>query len=417
MQNKEINSDNYPEQIVVSENEPRFLSANNQSNNFFDDNITGLMKNQNKSADINKPLKTSKLTNQTITTNASKDITSPTDSNIDTNVQDTSEQSVGENSSSINIANNNYNVQNINPDNNVLHNDNSKDITNPTDSNIDATNPTDSNIDAKVQDTSEPNTGENQENSKPHIIEIITGSSMFKYVLGAMIIFAICFISSLFTFNIMLTPVEVQGYSMLPTINNTAVGENANVYNDIVYISKTKNIKYKDIVVIKEGKTPSGKQIIKRVIACPGETITFKRVGTEFNALQEYFLVDIYINGVKLNETYTNETQTKIQNLYETSKYYQYNNTIVSALQYNETNGTQTQFSVTLKDDEYFVMGDNRNGYLSDDERKHGSVDSRMFGPIKKDEIVGKVSLHIKYGENMIQAIWKSLFAVRLHKI
>ena len=38
---------------------------------------------------------------------------------------------------------------------------------------------------------------------------------------------------------------------------------------------------------------------------------------------------------------------------------------------------------MTLKEDEYFVLGDNRGN----------SYDSRFFGPIKKDEIIGKLSL------------------------
>ena len=174
-----------------------------------------------------------------------------------------------------------------------------------------------------------PNIEINSNVSVPHkekisivkTIEIITGSTVFRYVLGAMIIFAMCFITSLFTFNIVLVPVEVQGYSMLPTINASASGDGGETYTDIVYVSKSKNIHYKDIVVIKGGKTPSGKQIIKRVIATPGDTLTFKKVDTTYEYGQIYFVVDIYLNGNKLNETYTKEAQTKIQNTYEPSEY------------------------------------------------------------------------------------------------
>lgn len=257
---------------------------------------------------------------------------------------------------------------------------------------------------------SETNNRTSEQKHSVHKVELSALNSVFQYLLVAMIVFGCCFVTSFFTFNFVLIPVEVQGYSMYPTINSSAMGENAEFYNDIVYISKSKKVEYKDIIIIKEGKTPSGKQLIKRVIATPEQTITFKRVGTEFVGLQEYFLVDIYIDGEKLEEDYTKESQTKIQNLIESSSYYQFNNKIVSALQYNETDKTNTQYSLTLADDEYFVMGDNRNGYISDDERDHGSVDSRMFGPIKQDEIVGKVCLHIEYGESILQSIWKQLF-------
>lgn len=40
-----------------------------------------------------------------------------------------------------------------------------------------------------------------------------------------------------------------------------------------------------------------------------------------------------------------------------------------------------------LGEDEYFVMGDNRSRY--------GSMDSREFGPVRKDEIVGEVKFRI----------------------
>lgn len=247
-------------------------------------------------------------------------------------------------------------------------------------------------------------------------IEIITGSTVFRYVLGAMIIFAMCFITSLFTFNIVLVPVEVQGYSMLPTINASASGDGGETYTDIVYVSKSKNIHYKDIVVIKGGKTPSGKQIIKRVIATPGDTLTFKKIDTTYEYGQIYFVVDIYLNGNKLNETYTKEAQTKIQNTYEPSEYYEFYNELVAGLKNTNTTETITagEFSITMGKDEYFVMGDNRNSYNTADERSHGSIDSRMFGTVKKDEIVGKVAIQVKYGKNMLESIWTAIFGTRL---
>lgn len=269
-----------------------------------------------------------------------------------------------------------------------------------------------------------PNIEINSNVSVPHkektsivkTIEIITGSTVFRYVLGAMIIFAMCFITSLFTFNIVLVPVEVQGYSMLPTINASASGDGGETYTDIVYVSKSKNIHYKDIVVIKGGKTPSGKQIIKRVIATPGDTLTFKKVDTTYEYGQIYFVVDIYLNGNKLNETYTKEAQTKIQNTYEPSEYYEFYNELVAGLKNTNTTETITagEFTITMGKDEYFVMGDNRNSYNIADERSHGSIDSRMFGTVKKDEIVGKVAIQVKYGKNMLESIWTAIFGTRL---
>lgn len=251
-----------------------------------------------------------------------------------------------------------------------------------------------------------------QKHKKPKIIktiEIITGSTIFKYVLGAMIIFAICFISSLFTFNIVLVPVEVQGYSMLPTINASASGLDGETYTDIVYISSVRTFSYKDIVVIKGGKTQSGKQIIKRIIATPGDTLTFRVTKTDYFDFKSYFVVDIYLNGKKLVENYTKEMETKIQNTHNDPEYFSFGNKLVDTL---ESDG---EFTIKMGTDEYFVMGDNRNAYnKAGDERSNGSVDSRMFGTVKKSEIVGKVAIQVKYGQNMLQAIWQAIFGVRL---
>ena len=92
-----------------------------------------------------------------------------------------------------------------------------------------------------------------------------------------------------------------------------------------------------DIVVV---KSPDG-DIIKRVYGLPGETISCE------NGF-------IYINGRKIEDKY---------------------------------NGNKTlDFElVKLKDDEYFVMGDNRMN----------SKDSRIFGQKKKDQIKGKTKLVI----------------------
>lgn len=251
-----------------------------------------------------------------------------------------------------------------------------------------------------------------QKHEKPKIIktiEIITGSTIFKYVLGAMIIFAICFISSLFTFNIVLVPVEVQGYSMLPTINASASGLEGETYTDIVYISSARTLSYKDIVVIKGGKTQSGKQIIKRIIATPGDTLTFRVTRTDYFDFKSYFVVDIYLNGKKLVENYTKESETKIQNTHNDPEYFSFGNKLIDIL---ESDG---EFTIKMGTDEYFVMGDNRNAYnKAGDERSNGSVDSRMFGTVKKSEIVGKVAIQVKYGQNMLQAIWQAIFGVRL---
>ena len=100
------------------------------------------------------------------------------------------------------------------------------------------------------------------------------------------------------------------------------------ILNKIKY--NFKNVERFDIVVVKY----ENHYIIKRVIALPGEVIEYKD-----NVL--------YINDRKVQDKY---------------------NSI-----------EQDDFSLELGNDEYFVMGDNRGD----------SLDSRIIGPIKKDDIMG----------------------------
>ena len=89
---------------------------------------------------------------------------------------------------------------------------------------------------------------------------------------------------------------------------------------------------------------------IKRIIGLPGETVQIMDDGS------------IYINGEKLEENYGMEVIKP------------------------ETIGRAAE-SIELGDDEYFVMGDNRNN----------SSDSRtdMVGNIKRENIIGKAWLRI----------------------
>lgn len=101
-----------------------------------------------------------------------------------------------------------------------------------------------------------------------------------------------------------------------------------------------------DIVVFKYPNDPK-QFFIKRVIGLPNETV-------EIADGHVRIYNDDHPNGFLLDET--------------------------SYLDQDFTAGTLT---VTLKADEYFLMGDNRSS----------SLDSRIFGPVKQEAIVGRVWL------------------------
>ncbi len=89
----------------------------------------------------------------------------------------------------------------------------------------------------------------------------------------------------------------------------------------------------------------SGCDYIKRVIALPGETVQLAEGG-------------IYINGVKLDE----------------SEY------LAGSVVTNPGAYTADEREITLGEDQYFVIGDNRGN----------SSDSRAWGPIHADDIIGR---------------------------
>ncbi len=133
---------------------------------------------------------------------------------------------------------------------------------------------------------------------------------------------------------------EVIGSSMEPNLYE----------NDQLLVEKISKlfkggITYGDIITINAQGLDGhigDKNIIKRVIGLPGDTIEI-RDGK------------VWRNGVMLEEKYLTETDTSPRN--------------------------ELYSDLTLKDNEYYVLGDHRSV----------SLDSRTFGPVTKDRIIGEV--------------------------
>lgn len=116
-------------------------------------------------------------------------------------------------------------------------------------------------------------------------------------------------------------PVRIVGNSMFPTLHN----------GDLALCSRFTNIDRFDVVVV----NVDNMKIIKRVIGLPNETIEYKD-----NKL--------YINGEHVQDVYNN--------------------------------GYTKDFKHSLKDNEYFCLGDNREN----------SKDSREYGGFTRNQIVGE---------------------------
>lgn len=125
-------------------------------------------------------------------------------------------------------------------------------------------------------------------------------------------------------FNIISVNV-VSGSSMYPTLKNGDIK---------IGINKNSNIHIGDIVIFRHDK----KTLIKRICGVPGDSIEI------LNGI-------IYRNDNALNEPYIKEKSYDAMS------------------------------EITLKENEYFVLGDNRNN----------SLDSRFFGTINRKDIIEKI--------------------------
>lgn len=162
---------------------------------------------------------------------------------------------------------------------------------------------------------------------------------MKKEILSWIACFAIAIGAALFIVTFIGQRVEVDGQSMESTLQHKD-----NLICDKISYRFTDPERF-DIVIIYPDEEKN-KRWIKRIIGLPGETV---RIDEEGN---------IYINGEILEEDYGKEVI--------------------------EDAGLAAQ-TITLGEDEYWVMGDNRN---------HSS-DSRVIGPVPKDRILGKAFIRI----------------------
>ena len=162
-------------------------------------------------------------------------------------------------------------------------------------------------------------------------------------------------------FNVFIQRVQVSGHSMDPTLKT----------NEKLFAIKHIPIDRFDIVVAKEKTDDENIFIIKRVIGLPGDTVEYKKD-------------QLYVNGKKMNEPYLDSFKEKLKDG-SLIDYFTKINSNYANFDFNtdyltvDSSGNDT-FKVTLKSEEYFLLGDDRPI----------SKDSRAVGPIKKSDIISK---------------------------
>lgn len=227
---------------------------------------------------------------------------------------------------------------------------------------------------------------ENKETAPQEVLTVKpkkADGSLLKFVYSVLAVLSGLFVLGVFFGRIVFFPISVKGTSMQPTLNASAKSETESL--DVVYLGSAANVKLRDIVVF-DSKSYTGDSdlYIKRVIAVPGDVVEFR--ASEINA--EWLYYEVYVNGVMLTENYIKEPM-RFNRIYHSD--------IEEAFVMRYIEGNK---KIELLSNEYFLMGDNRNV----------STDSRLLGPIKKKDFVGKVYLQIKSGQNIVTALFDKIF-------
>lgn len=142
--------------------------------------------------------------------------------------------------------------------------------------------------------------------------------------------------------NLYFTPIKIVGSSMEPTLTNQEFGVMDQSEGALSRLQRF------DIVIVKQNPSID-RYLIKRIIGLPGETLVFDQVGQltiNQEPIEQPFIPEV---------GYQDQTCTNIN--------------------------AQGCTPITLDAESYFVMGDNR-GF---------STDSRFFGPIGREQLIGQL--------------------------
>lgn len=180
--------------------------------------------------------------------------------------------------------------------------------------------------------------------------------TLLEDILGFIKVFVVSAIVILLFVNFVAHPVRVDGRSMYPTLKDGEFGF-TNVGGVLL-----NGVERGDIVVVTMEEEGQKIHWVKRVIGLPGDTVS---------CVNDV----VYINGKVLDETKYIDPDYR-QSLVDKFGYF---NKVPNA---DNTNVVDFE-EVKLKDDEYYVMGDNRPY----------SKDSRYVGPVKKSQIFAKKML------------------------
>ena len=159
---------------------------------------------------------------------------------------------------------------------------------------------------------------------------------MVQLLAELLVVLSLSFLSYFLISRFVLQSVSVSGPSMLPNL----VNHGSYFVNRLAYV--THDPERTDVVETRDPQ--DGTLVVKRIIGLPGESLYFKHG-------------KVFVNGHPLSEPYLSPGMPTY------------------AYEKNED-----EF-ICVGANQYYVLGDNRNN----------STDSRSFGPVSRDDILGKI--------------------------
>lgn len=199
---------------------------------------------------------------------------------------------------------------------------------------------------------------------KPKRRKVLSTLWTITLILAALVAIPVTYV------DVVYTPVYISGQSMAPTLNNFTNTSNVEfgLMDERPRIKK--KIKRGDIIVFDRNESGSGTPdlLIKRVIALPFEEI----------------LITDNVEGDRVEITPQNGTKFRLD-----EKYLQGTTSYFTATETDFGNGIHT--SLTLGENEYYLMGDNRGN----------SHDSRRLGAINYSAIRGRLVVVQGYAESV----------------
>ena len=184
-----------------------------------------------------------------------------------------------------------------------------------------------------------------------------------KEVISWIVTLLTAVVAALLIRTFLFEPVRVDGTSMQDTLIDT----------ELVFVTKPEYLisgpKRQDVVICRypgRGST----YFVKRLIGLPGDTIVFTY---GVNEAEGRMSTTVMVNGELLDEGYLSPERNTLQ--------YRFRELIAKDIVDISENDARNQVTIVLGENEYFVIGDNRDN----------SNDSRAQGPIGRKDIIGHV--------------------------